>query len=318
MQIKLKNLTSFSKFLYSLSTDLIFMNKMKKLLLIILGLLPIFFVYSNYVESVSVSDFTPSLDKKIASMKTTEEKVKYLQSFSDLLASPKFTKDKNAKLFAGIREYSLNMLKVFESELREEQAKNNSNKSETYNAGNFTQSTKNLPHLSDNFWNIDVQAVRKAVLTRHNEERKSVWVGYYTYNLDLEWSATVWANKLADSHKTSNLHPRNPGDWYYNYDSMQNRFSGLWIKFSKAPKWAAAFSETIWYGYYKCSKSDCTQDLIDAVKKTRTWLIMKEKSSGGSHYKAATMKHFTQMWAWVAIDKTNNRYYVVLHYWVDI
>ena len=318
MQIKLKNLTSFPKFLYSLSTDLISLNKMKKTLLIILGLLPLFFVYSNYVESVSVSDFTPSLDKKIASIKTTEDKVKYLQSFSALLSDSKYTKGKNASLYAKIREYSLNMLKYYQNELDKEQIKNVSGNSENSSDQKISWSTKDLPHLSDNFWNIDVQAVRKVVLTWHNDERDNVWVNSYTYNLDLEWSATVWANKLADSHKTSNLHPRNPGDWYYNYDSMQNRFSGLWIKFWKAPKWAAAFSETIWYGYYKCSKSDCTQDLIDAVKKTRTWLIMKEKSSGGSHYKAATMKHFTQMWVWVAIDKSNNRYYVVLHYWVDI
>jgi hypothetical protein len=44
---------------------------------------------------------------------------------------------------------------------------------------------------------------------------------------------------------------------------------------------------------------------------------MWEKASNGSHYKAAVMKHFTQMWAWIAIDKVNNRYYVVLHYGVD-
>jgi hypothetical protein len=44
---------------------------------------------------------------------------------------------------------------------------------------------------------------------------------------------------------------------------------------------------------------------------------MNEKSSNGSHYRAAVMKHFTQMWAWIAIDKSNNRYYIVLHYWVN-
>jgi hypothetical protein len=98
---------------------------------------------------------------------------------------------------------------------------------------------------------------------------------------------------------------------------MLNRFSNLWIKFPTSVKWAASFSESVWYWGYKCSKSDCTQDLITAIKKTWTNLIMKEKSSKGSHYNAATMKHFTQMWAWIAIDKSNNRYYLVIHYWVD-
>lgn len=273
-------------------------------------------ISTNQVQSVSVSDFTPTLDKNVSKLETTEEKVNYLQSFSDLLNTPKYTKNKNAQLYKWIRDYSLNMLRVFEEELKEEQAKNQAFNNTA--SQNFSKSTKDLPHLNDNFWNIDERKVRKAILSRHNEERNNVWSNPYSYNLDLEWTATTWSNTLAPSHKTSNLHPRNPWDWYYNYDSMLNRFSNLWIKFWTAPKWAAAFSETIWYGYYKCSKSDCTEDLITAIKKTWTNLIMKEKANNGSHYKAAVMKHFTQMWAWITIDKENNIYYLVIHYGVNI
>lgn len=281
------------------------------------------FILPRESYSLSVADFTPVLDKKVAKMKTTQEKVEWLQSFSDLLASPKYTKSKDAWLYKKVREYTLNMLEVFEYELKEEQAKNwnksTSNKANSNSSAQTNQSTPKLklPHLSDNFSNIDEQKVRNAILSRHNEERKNIWANPYNYNLDLEWSATLRANKIADSHKTNNFHLRNAWDWYYNYNSILNRFSGLWITFWKSVKWAASFSETVWYGTYKCSKSDCTQDLITAIKKTWTWLIMKEKSSNGSHYKAATMKHFTQMWMWIAIDKSNNRYYLVIHYGVD-
>ena len=82
---------------------------MKKFLLITLSLLSIFFVTNNFTNARSVADFTPAIDKKVAKMKTTEEKVKRLQSFSELLTNPKFTKDKNARLFEDIREYSLNI-----------------------------------------------------------------------------------------------------------------------------------------------------------------------------------------------------------------
>ena len=294
---------------------------MKKFIIIIFSILLIFFVSNNYSQALSVANFTPALDKKVAKMKTTEEKVKFLQSFSDLLASPRFVQDKNAKLFSDLREYSLNMLRVFEYELKEEQSKNNSKNQTTSNKTTTTTAKKisrsDLPHLYDNFSNIDEQKVRDSVLFRHNEERDSLWRSAYVYNLDLEWSATTWANKLANSGKTSNLHARNSGDWYYNYDSMINRFSSLGIDFPRSINWAASFSESVWYGTYKCSKSDCTQELITAIKKTWTWLIMKEKSSNGSHHRAATMKHFTQMWVWIAIDKNNNRYYLVLHYWVN-
>jgi hypothetical protein len=164
---------------------------------------------------------------------------------------------------------------------------------------------------------VNVQKIREAILSWHNKERNNIWVNPYTYNLDLEWSATTWANNLAKSGKTKNLHPRNAWDWYYNYNSMLNRFSDLWINFPKSSNWGASFSETIWRNVYKCNKSDCTQDLINAIEKTWTWLIMKEKSGNGSHYRAAAMKYFTQMGAWIAIDKANYRYYIVIHYGVN-
>lgn len=292
---------------------------MKKFFLITFSVLLIFSLSYNHSNSLSVADFSPAIDKKVAKMKTTKEKVEWLQSFSDLLSSPRFVKDKNARLFADIREYSQNMLKVFEYELKEEQSKSGSKTSSTSKISIYTTnlSTVKLPHLLDNFPNINEQNVRDAILSRHNEERNNVWVDPYIYNIDLEWSATTRATKLADSHKTSNLHLRNNWDWYYNYNSILSWFSNLWINFPKSVKWAASFSETVWYGTYKCSKSDCTQELINSIKRTWTNLIMKEKVSKGSHYNAATMKHFTQMWVWIAIDKSNNRYYLVIHYWTN-
>ena len=294
---------------------------MKKFLVIIFTILSAIFMLNHYCDAISVSDFSPALDKKVAKMRTAEEKVKFLQTFADLLTDPVFTKDKNAKLFADLRDYTLNMLKVFENELAQEQAKNSSSsKVSTVKSTTTTTTQKisksDLLHISDNFSNINEQKVRETILSRHNEERNNVWVNPYAYSLDLEWSATTWANKLADSGKISNLHQRNAWEANYNYNSMLNRFSSLWIDIPGSIKWASSFSESIWYGTYKCSSSDCTQALIDAIKKTWTWLIMKEKNSKGSHYIAAVMKHFTQMGAWIAIDRSNNRYYLVIHYGV--
>ena len=153
---------------------------MKKFLLIIFSLLSIFFISYNYSNARSVADFTPAIDKKVAKMKTTEEKVKRLKSFSELLTNPKFTQDKNARLFEDIREYSLNMLRVFEFELKEEQAKSDSKTNTKSTSSKNTTvsttklSTKDLPHLSDNFSNINEQKVREAILSRHNEERDNV------------------------------------------------------------------------------------------------------------------------------------------------
>jgi hypothetical protein len=146
----------------------------------VFSILSIFFTLNNYSSALTVADFSPAIDKKVAKMKTTEEKVKWLQSFCDLLGSPRFIKDKNARLFEDIREYSLNMLRVFEFELKEEQSKSGSKSNTKSTSSKNTTvsttklSTKDLPHLSDNFSNIDEQKVRDAILSRHNEERYNV------------------------------------------------------------------------------------------------------------------------------------------------
>ena len=299
---------------------------MKKFLLTVIIILSsfIFFLNQSQALELQLANFTPTIDRIVAKKKTTEEKVKFLKSFSDLLTDKSFTQDPKAWLFEDIREYTLNMLNVFQHELQQEQATKSSKTSSKTTSSKASSSTtakkasiKSLPHLQDNFSNIDEEKVRNAILSWHNDERDSLWLSSYIYNLDLEWAATVWANEIASSWKTKNLHVRNSWDWTYNYNSILNWFYDLWINFPASVKWAASFSESVWYWYYKCSKSDCTQDLINAVKKTRTWLIMNEKSYNWDHYRAAIMKHFTQMWAWIAIDKSNNRYYIVLHYWVN-
>ena len=145
---------------------------MKKVIVALLGILPMFLILFNQVQSVNISDFTPTIDKKIANMNTIEEKIEYLQSFSDLLNSSKYTKNRNAQLYKEIRDYCLKMLNVFEHELQTEQLKNQTTNNTT--SQNFSKSTKDLPHLNDNFSNIDERSVRKAILSRHNEERKNV------------------------------------------------------------------------------------------------------------------------------------------------
>jgi polyribonucleotide nucleotidyltransferase len=142
--------------------------------------------FSYQANAISVADFTPALDKKVANMKTTQEKVNFLQSFSDLLTTPKFTKDKNAWVYKDLREYTLNMLNVFQHELKQEQTKSQSkttastktsttkSTSTTKTTSNTSKSSTKLPHLSDNFSNIDEQKVRNAILSWHNDERYNV------------------------------------------------------------------------------------------------------------------------------------------------
>jgi len=154
---------------------------MKKFVLIILSIFSLLCFSFNQINARSVADFTPAIDKKVAKMKTTQEKVDFLQMFSDLLANPKFTQDKNAWLFEDLREYTLNMLNVFQHQLKEEKAKaetkNTSKSSKSTSTTKTSYSSKSsikLPDLSDNFSNIDEQKVRDAILSWHNDERDSL------------------------------------------------------------------------------------------------------------------------------------------------
>ena len=92
---------------------------MKKIYLIVIWFLSLFIINFQYSQAISLADFTPILDKRIAKMKNTKEKVTFLKNFSDLLLDPTFTKDKNARLFEDIREYSLNMPEYYVEELKE-------------------------------------------------------------------------------------------------------------------------------------------------------------------------------------------------------
>ena len=275
---------------------------MKKLFILLLGIIS-FSLYFNYASAISVEAYSAALNKKLTKIETTEEKIKYLETLSTNLGNLSSNKDKNANFYKSIKLYTINLLKEIKSWEK--------NISSTFNKN------LKLPTLSDNVSNIDEQKVRDAILLWHNEERYNVGTNPYTYNIDLEWSANTRANKLSNSQKITNLHLRNPWDWKYNYDSILNRFSDLWIYLPKSVKWGTSFSESIWYGFYKCNKLDCTQEIINSIKTTRTWLIMNEKNYNGSHYRAAIMEHFTQMWIWISIDKNNNRYYLVLHYAVN-
>jgi hypothetical protein len=151
----------------------------------------------------------------------------------------------------------------------------------------------------------------------HNQERALCGVASYAYHSELEKSAQTWADKLRTEGRTSNTHARNAGDGYYNYTSITNWFADLNIKFLNAGGGRASFSESVGWGYYNCTSSDCTEQLITALKTTRDF-FMSEKSRNGEHYRAITMGHFTQMGMGVSIDIEKKRYYLVLHYGMEI
>jgi len=153
--------------------------------------------------------------------------------------------------------------------------------------------------------NVDRDKVQRERLSRHNAEREKKWLSTYTYNENLNYTSLIRAQQIAkEQRKTWSTHARKLGDWYRNTDSIRERFSNLWIN-------ALYFSESNAYGYYNCKKSDCTQEMIDALKKcfNRTFLDR-------NHYSAVVSSIYDQIWLWVS---TNGTYvWLTTHYWKDI
>ena len=161
--------------------------------------------------------------------------------------------------------------------------------------------------------NIDWDKVQKTILQWHNEERKQLWLKEYKINEKLNYSALVWADNLAKKNIKSNTHTRNPGDWYYNYDKILSWFNGLWINFDYK---ATAFTESVAYQVYSCNKSDCTQDMINALKKWFDFWMSEKWKASKPHYNAIVHNTFSDLWFWVAIS--GKWYWIVVHYGVNV
>lgn len=158
--------------------------------------------------------------------------------------------------------------------------------------------------------NVDRDEVKNAWVDWHNTERAKLWLWKYKINESLNFSALTWAQKLAKQNYST--HKRLSSDWYYNYTSILNWFGDLWISFDY--NWTA-FTENIAYQYYSCNKSDCTQEIINAIKKWYNFFL-SEKSYNWPHYKAIAHPYFDEIWVWVAL--VGKRYWVVSHYGINV
>lgn len=150
--------------------------------------------------------------------------------------------------------------------------------------------------------NVNRDIVKNEWLSRHNEERSKKWLSPYTYDDAFNYTSLIWAQQIAsEKRQTWSTHARKSNDWYRNTESIRERFANLWVN-------VLYFSESNAYGYYNCKKSDCTQEMIDVLKKcfNRTFL-------DSQHYSAVVSSNFNKIWLWVATNWTYVR--LTTHYW---
>jgi uncharacterized protein YkwD len=165
------------------------------------------------------------------------------------------------------------------------------------------------------FSKIDPQKIRDTRLQRHNEERRNLWLHEFTYDLQLEQTATNRAQYLAKIDKST--HSRLSTDWYYNYNSIKSRFENFWITFPREKNWLANFHENIALRRnYSCNKTDCTDYTIKRIKDWFNFFMAEKYKDYKAHYDAIIASHTKKMWVGIAIS-SSNKIFIVTHYSVD-
>ena len=258
----------------------------------------LFLIVSLFLGSVfadfSATDFISQFQTKQATLSSSEKKTYYVQVYNNLslLAIRNRNDIAQSKIFESLKTYVKSQMQALWSP-------------SSTTTISFTLASSGL-FIS----NVDSSKVRDAWLALHNTERQANSLTPFTYSTPLEWTASTWANHLADMGVVS--HKRKNTDWYYSYASIKTRFSNQWIVFvDEEQNGQPLFTENIWWNLYSCKKADCTDDFIKAIKKSRTLFMSEKGKSYRPHYNAI-VGNFTSIGLWVSL--IGNKYYLVSHY----
>jgi len=244
----------------------------------------------------SVDTFITQFHANSANLTPVEKKSYYTKVYNtmSLLALRNRTNEEQYKLYTSIKEYIKTQIVALNPI---------ASPSVSFSSG------MNIPK-------VDLEKLRQTRLQLHNIEREKKWLTPYRYNTLLEWTATTWANHLANSKKTTWLHKRKNTDPIYSYDSIKQWFLDQWIGFAtKEQHGHALFTENLSYWVYTCKKTDCTEDIIKAIKGTgKSWrsFFMSEKWKTYKPHYNAIVGDFSFVGLWIAL--VGNRYYLVSHY----
>lgn len=162
--------------------------------------------------------------------------------------------------------------------------------------------------------NIDMDRVRTTWLKWYNDARAKAGLSAYTYNNQLNRSAIVWSEASEDKGYMD--HKRNPGDGYYDYWKITAWFKDLGLEFRNV--YGVTHTENIGWGPYKCSKSDCTDDLLSAIKYTFDFYMAEKGTNYTAHYESVMNKYFKEIGLGIAIDEKAGKYYLTVHYGTEI
>jgi len=178
-----------------------------------------------------------------------------------------------------------------------------------YNFVNTNTSTNTY-----NLKNIDISKVKNTWMKWYNDVRIDLWRWKLVYNSKLESTALDWS-KVSKTRWYMD-HKRSSWDAYYDYNKITTWFKDRGVVCKNI--YGVTHTENIWYWYYTCNDSDCTDELINSIRSTFDFFYWEKYKDYQAHYLSIINKYFTQIWLWIEIDEQNNRYYLTVHYCTEV
>lgn len=159
---------------------------------------------------------------------------------------------------------------------------------------------------------IDLGRVRDAWFGWINAARQKASLPAYVHEPQLDRTANDWARSMRDRGTLS--HKRNPGDPYYDYWKINQWFADRGIIAKNVNH--ATHTENIGGGYLSCKETDCTDEMIDALRPTFDYFMSEKGKASHAHYDSIMQPYFTRIGFGIALE--GNKIYSVTHYITEI
>ena len=156
--------------------------------------------------------------------------------------------------------------------------------------------------------------VRTTWLQWYNDARNDQGLAPYVYDVQLDRTAATWSEYSKD--KGSITHKRPGQTAYYDYWLIKDWFKNLGLEFANVN--GETYTENIGWGYYNCSGSDCTDQLLDSIRTTFDFFMGEKNQSYRPHYESIMNAGFKKIGLGIAIDPDAKKYYLTVHYATEI
>jgi len=157
---------------------------------------------------------------------------------------------------------------------------------------------------------VDMAKVRLSWLVWYNAARREAGLDDYRYNNDLNRSAHIWSEYAKSQGKITHKRPGQTA--YYDYNMIKDWFSSLGLSFENVQR--VTFTENIGSGPFRCSETDCTDELINSIRSTFDFYMAEKDKEYKPHYNSVMNEYFNDIGLGIVVDEAAGKYYLTVHY----